>query len=287
MNRTESLDILNKYINALKEKTETEERLSKLDDGSRKTVREVPYEELPFSKALVPFAVFFAVIGLAVRIALSSVLSYKTELPVTAAIVAGCAVLAFGIAKILHVIVNGKRRRHYESMVKTVNAMDHLEADRCRELINTDNRKIAEAESAIPLACHGSMAAKKARKKIMSGEAATLEEAAGGYTKEDWEWAYKANPHFYGDNEQIPFGALPLTEATRTVLPKEPQKSFLLEGNIISKWKMTFVSLSDNEVIGDGDYFQTLSKMERYIIDSDRDYILVRGLTLKELERLK
>ena len=50
---------------------------------------------------------------------------------------------------------------------------------------------------------------------------------------------------------------------------------------------MVLVKLTDGEIIGDGDYFQTLSGIERYILDSNQDSILVRGLTLKELERLK
>ena len=287
MNKTESLDILNKYINALKERSETEERLSKIDDGSRSIVRDAAFEEYPFGKLLVTFIIVFAVLGVIIRMVISSNLSYKSELPVTVAIFAGCTVLAFAAAKIEHVLINRARSKKNKELVKAVNIIGISEADRCREIINLDNRKIAEAESAIPLSCHGSMAAKQARKLIMSGKAETIEEAAGGYTSEDWEWAYKAEPKFYSDSEQVTFGALALTEATRTVLPTEPQKRFSLEGNTVSNWKMAFVSLTDGEIIGDGDYFQTLSGIERYILDSNQDSILVRGLTLKELERLK
>lgn len=79
---------------------------------------------------------------------------------------------------------------------------------------------------------------------------------------------------------------LALTEATRTVLPKEPKDQFLFQGNTISKWRIVLVSLTNDDVFGDSDYFEILSKLDRYILDSDKDSILVRGLTLKEMERL-
>ena len=287
MNKTESLDILNKYIDALKEKAETEERLGKIGTENKNFVREAAFEEFPFSKLIVPFLLMFEIPGVIICMFIKSDLSYKAQIPVIAAIIGGCAASAFIGAKIAHVLINRSREKQNKDLVTAVNILGIGEAADLQEIINKDIRKIAEAESAIPLACHSSMAAKQARKLIMSGKAENLVEAAGAYTQEDWDWAYKANPKFFGsDSEEGTFGAIALSEATRTVLPKDPQKLFPYEGRTVSNWKTAYISLTKDEIIGDCDYYRTLSMIERYIIDSKDDYVLVRGLTLKELERL-
>lgn len=287
MNKTESLDILNKYIDALKDKADTEASIGKIGTENREIVRDAAIDEFPFGKLVAPFLVIFGVPGVIICIFIRSDLSYKNQLPVIAAIIAGCVVAALVAAKIAHVLINRKRSRNNKALVNAVNTLGESREIQYQNRIDTDNRKIAEAESAIPLACRGSMDAKQARKRIMSGEAENLVEAVGAYTAEDWEWAYQAKPKFYGNSEEVPFGALPLSEATRTVLPKDPQKHFLLDGKPVTKWKMAFVSLTDDGIVGDGEYFETLPKIERYILDSNEDFILVRGLTLKEIERLK
>mgnify|MGYP001624276704 FL=1 len=39
----------------------------------------------------------------------------------------------------------------------------------------------------------------------------------------DWSDAYNAVPKFYGKPDGSPFGAIALTEGTKTALPKNPQ----------------------------------------------------------------
>ena len=286
MNRTESLDILNKYIDALKEKAETEERLRTKDSKYKGYVVDAKVQECPFSKVLIPFLIIPAPLTWIIHMIISSGLTYKTDLPVTLAVFAVCEVIGITIAKIIHISINRNRRKQNAALGRVFSGLSNSEEKECRGIISNCSRRIAEAESALPLSCHSSLAAKQARKKILDGKAQNIEEATEGYTKEDWEWAYKADPRFYNNSEKVPFGVLALTEATRTVLPKEPKDQFLFQGNTISKWRIVLVSLTNDDVFGDSDYFEILSKLDRYILDSDKDSILVRGLTLKEMERL-
>ena len=45
-------------------------------------------------------------------------------------------------------------------------------------------------------------------------------------------------------------------------------------------------SITRNDALGDCDYYNAFAKLEPCIIDSKEDSILIRGLTVKELERL-
>ena len=104
--------------------------------------------------------------------------------------------------------------------------------------------------------------------------------------KEDsgWDNAYKANPQFYAKDDGKPFGAFALTEATETILPKAP--NYAVEGNTITEYKLMLVSTTKNSVIGDLDYFVALSKLDNYKLDENDESILLRELSLEELEGL-
>lgn len=57
-------------------------------------------------------------------------------------------------------------------------------------------------------------------------------------------------------------------------------------------WIDTFGTILDgssvyNDIIGDADYFIALKNIEKYLLDSKKESILVKGLTLSELESLK
>ena len=107
-----------------------------------------------------------------------------------------------------------------------------------------------------------------------------------GKTNEEKDPSYVARPNFYADENGNPFGAIALTENTETVLPKTPQKRYQVDGKQVTDWKLILVSTTKDTVIGDCDYFQALEKLESYILESHDDTILVRGLTLGELESL-
>lgn len=103
----------------------------------------------------------------------------------------------------------------------------------------------------------------------------------------DWSNAYVATPHFYRKPDGTPFGAIALTEGVETILPKLPQNGYRVDGKVVSEWKLVLVSTTKDAVIGDEDYFTVLKNAEKYSLDSKKDSILVKGLSLSELESLK
>lgn len=103
----------------------------------------------------------------------------------------------------------------------------------------------------------------------------------------DWSNAYIATPKFYGKPDGTPFGAIALTEGTETVLPKMPQNEYRVDGKIVSEWKLVLVSTTKDTIVGDADYFTALQNVEKYALDSKKDSVLVKGLSLSELESLR
>lgn len=102
----------------------------------------------------------------------------------------------------------------------------------------------------------------------------------------DWSGAYIAAPKFYGKPDGTPFGAIALTEGTETVLPKLPQNEYRVDGKAVAEWRLVLVSTTKDTIIGDADYFTALKSIEKYVLDSNKDSILVKGLSLNELESL-
>lgn len=102
----------------------------------------------------------------------------------------------------------------------------------------------------------------------------------------DWSKAYTAIPAFYSKPDGHPFGSIALTEGTETILPIKPQNLHILDGKKISEWKMVLVSTTTDNVIGMIDYFVILKKLEKYIIDSNKNSILIRELSFDELNLL-
>lgn len=103
----------------------------------------------------------------------------------------------------------------------------------------------------------------------------------------DWSDAYNATPKFYGKPDGSPFGAIALTEGTKTVLPKNPQAEYKVDGKLVPEWKLVFVSTSKNTIIGDSDYFAALKRIEQYSLDTNKNAVLVKELSLAELESLR
>ena len=99
-----------------------------------------------------------------------------------------------------------------------------------------------------------------------------------------WDNAYKAKPEFYAKDDGSPFGAFALTEGTETILPKT--SNYAVEGNTITEYRLMLVSTTKDAVIGDMDYSIALSKLDNYKLDEAADSILIRGLSLDELEDL-
>lgn len=102
----------------------------------------------------------------------------------------------------------------------------------------------------------------------------------------DWNDAYPAVPKFYETPDGTPFGAVALTEGIATILPKAPQNKYSVDGQPVSDWKMVLVSTTRDDVLGECDYFTALRQLQPYILDSNAASVLIRGLSLKELEAL-
>ena len=102
----------------------------------------------------------------------------------------------------------------------------------------------------------------------------------------DWSRAYIAAPKFYRKPDGSPFGAIALTEGTETVLPKTPQKEYAVDGKPVADWKVVLVSTTKDCIIGDCDYFCALAKLKNYVQDANDNAVLIRALSLKELEAI-
>ena len=94
----------------------------------------------------------------------------------------------------------------------------------------------------------------------------------------DWSRAYFAAPKFYGKPDGAPFGAIALTEGTET--------EYAVDGKPVADWKIVLVSTTKDCVIGDSDYFCALAKLENYVQDTNDDAVLIRALSLEELEAI-
>ena len=99
----------------------------------------------------------------------------------------------------------------------------------------------------------------------------------------DWEGAHYAEPDL---REKL--SLFSLTNGEKTILPKNPQNEYQVNGKSVLDWKIIFIKKDENGCIGIGhaDYFSTLKKLEKFTLDSDESSILIRELTLEELESL-
>ena len=77
-----------------------------------------------------------------------------------------------------------------------------------------------------------------------------------------------------------------MTEGTETVLPKTPQKEYAVDGKPVADWKVVLVSTTKDCIIGDCDYFCALVKLKNYVQDANDNAVLIRALSLEELEAI-
>ena len=114
-----------------------------------------------------------------------------------------------------------------------------------------------------------------------------LDRIKGKKPQVDWNNACVAEPKFYRNAGGEPFGAIALTEGTETVLPKNPQTEYRVDGKPVAEWRLVLVSTSKQAIIGDTDYSAALRLLSKDALDSNQNAILVRGRSLAELEALK
>lgn len=103
----------------------------------------------------------------------------------------------------------------------------------------------------------------------------------------NWENAYKAQPQFYKKPDGEPFGALALTEGTKTILPEVSKLNYEIDSKMITTWKLVLVSTTKDTIIGYLDYSSALKALEPYVLDSKNDSLLIKALSLDEMINLK
>ena len=102
----------------------------------------------------------------------------------------------------------------------------------------------------------------------------------------DWESAYVGKPNFYYGKDGKPFGVFVLTEGTLTSFSKNPRLFYKVDNTEVDEWKLMLVSTTNNGVLGDIDYYKAINKLMKYVIDEKDNNILIRGLSLKELNEV-
>lgn len=101
-----------------------------------------------------------------------------------------------------------------------------------------------------------------------------------------WSEAYEAKPHVFELENGGLMVSFTFSETVDTILPAAPETLYEIEGETISLWALTFVSLTKEENLGFLEYHKALQRLQPYIVKTRGDYILVRGLSLTEMEHI-
>ena len=104
----------------------------------------------------------------------------------------------------------------------------------------------------------------------------------------DWTGAFPAAPRYFVDPEGVPFGVLAMNEGIATIMPKLPQKRYHPDGQDIANWRILLYSRTKGDVIGDTDFYDAMRRlaMGGYILDDNGENVLIKALTLTELDAL-
>ena len=115
-----------------------------------------------------------------------------------------------------------------------------------------------------------------------------FEAGAGPSAEADaaWQRAYEAEPQAFELEEGGLMAGFTLTETVDTILPVAPEAQYEIEGESISLWALTFFSLTRDEVLGTLEYHRALRRLQPYLTDAREGSLLIRGLTLEEMERV-
>ncbi|MBE6128875.1 MAG: DUF4241 domain-containing protein [Erysipelotrichaceae bacterium] len=104
--------------------------------------------------------------------------------------------------------------------------------------------------------------------------------------KGPWELAYQAQPAVYQSPEGNMMMSFTLTEDTETILPMDPQHMFRVKGNVITDIRLALCSLQENGIIAVLPYYGSIQALSDYVQDSRGQYVLLRGLSHDELQKL-
>ncbi|HEA8038566.1 TPA: DUF4299 family protein [Campylobacter jejuni] len=102
-----------------------------------------------------------------------------------------------------------------------------------------------------------------------------------------WEEAYEAMPKLY----ETPDGLIinfTLSEDTDTILFKKPWENFELDDeDKETKWRLSFFIISKDEPLGYLEYKEALEKLQDFSSIQSEERILIRAMSLEELESLE
>ena len=101
-----------------------------------------------------------------------------------------------------------------------------------------------------------------------------------------WKNAYMGKPNFYNGKDGKTFGAYALTEGTLTSFPKNPRLFYKVDKREVDEWKLMLVSTTNNGILGDIDYYDAIKKLMKYVIDENDNNILIKKLSLEELNEV-
>lgn len=94
----------------------------------------------------------------------------------------------------------------------------------------------------------------------------------------------KAEPIFYDKPDGTKIGIFAFADGKKTMLPLNPAEEFLSEnGEPITEWRLTLVLSHEGKAIGDCEYSEGLTRLEKYILKKKDNSIIIRALNPGEL----
>ena len=102
----------------------------------------------------------------------------------------------------------------------------------------------------------------------------------------DWSTAYVAVPRYYTKPDGNVLGAFALNEGVETILPIAPHLNYRPDGAQVNDWRLLLYSRTKQDVLGDVDFYSAMQILTEYFLDGNDEKVLVRALTLTELDAL-
>ncbi|MBR4265012.1 MAG: DUF4299 family protein [Bacteroidales bacterium] len=104
--------------------------------------------------------------------------------------------------------------------------------------------------------------------------------------KNIWNEAYQAQPRVYEKQYGSVMGAFALTEATKTILPKNPAAIYQVDGQSIEEWNIALVSTTKDSIIATSEYYRLQPALKKYVLDEDENHLLIKDLSFEEIKEL-
>ena len=95
---------------------------------------------------------------------------------------------------------------------------------------------------------------------------------------------YIANVRFYTSNDGHKFGSFVITEDVLTSIPVNPRDTFKLNNEVVDEWKLLLFSITKDSSLVEIEYYEGLNRLQKYIVGTKDDNVIVKPLTLEEQE---